>query len=79
MFSLEIPLSKEASHRFVARPAINADDKVIKRVTRAPAFLFLPPDDWTNLMLRAHGETHLRLHATWQEVSLIVAVDHPRL
>ena len=31
---------KEASPRFVARPAINADDKVINRVTSAPAFFF---------------------------------------
>ena len=36
-------------------------------------------DDWTDLVLRAHGEAHLRPHATWQEVSLIVAVDRRRL
>ena len=35
--------------------------------------------DWTDLVLRAHGEAHLRAHATWQEVSLIVAVDRRRL
>ena len=29
--------------------------------------------DWTDLVLRAHGEAHLRPYAVWQEVSLIVA------
>ena len=39
----------------------------------------LAADDWTNLVLRAHGEALLRPYATWQEVSLIVAVDRRRL
>ena len=40
----------------------------------------LVPYDWTDLVLRAHGEAsaHLRPPATWQEVSLIIAVDRRR-
>ena len=37
--------------------------------TKAPAFLFLLPRTGTDLVLRAHGDAHLRPHATWQEVS----------
>ena len=53
------------------------------QTTRAPA-LVLFADDWTDLVLRAHGEASapwpacLRPPATWQEVSLIVVVDRRR-
>ena len=66
-------LRKEALHRFVTRSAINADNKGTSLVVPFA-------DDWTDLVLRAHGEAsaHLRPPATWQEVSLIVAVDRRR-
>ena len=59
--------------RFVTRSAINADNK-------GTSLLVPFADDWTDLVLRAHGEAsaHLRPPATWQEVSLIVAVDRRR-
>ena len=60
--------------RFVTRSAINADNK-------GTSLLVPFADDWTDLVLRAHGEAsaHLRPPATWQEVSLKVAVDRRRL
>ena len=57
----------------MTRSAINADNK-------GTSLLVPFADDWTDLVLRAHGEAsaHLRPSATWQEVSLIVAVDRRR-
>ena len=63
---------KEALQRFVARLDINADDKVVYKGT---SLLVPAAEDWTDLVLRAHSKAHLRPHATWQEVSLIAAVD----
>ena len=48
---------KEALHGFVTRSAINADNK-------GTSLLVPFADDWTDLVLRAHGEAHLRPHAT---------------
>ena len=79
MFRRKYLSPREASHRFVARPAINADDKVINRVTRAPAFLFLPPMTGQTLCCVHTAKALLRPYATWQEVSLIVAVYRRRL
>ena len=63
---------QEALHRFVTRSAINADNK-------GTSLLVPFADDWTDLVLRAHGEASAHLPpATWQEVSLIVAVDRRR-
>ena len=58
----------------MTRSVINADNK-------GTSLLVAFADDWTDLVLRAHGEAsaHLRPPATWQEVSLIVAVDRRRL
>ena len=56
----------------MTRSAINADNK-------GTSLLVPVADDWTDIVLRANGEAHLRPHATWQGVSLIVAVDHRRL
>ena len=54
----------------MTRSAINADNKGTSLGLLVPF-----ADDWTDLVLRAHGEANLRPHATWQEMSLIVAVD----
>ena len=61
----------------MTRSAINADNQGTSLLVKEVPFA----DDWTDLVLRAHGEAsaHLRPPATWQEVSLIVAVDHRRL
>ena len=49
--------SKEALHRFVARSAINVGNK-------GTSLLVPAADDWTDLVLRAVFEAHLRLHST---------------
>ena len=60
----------------MACSATNADDKVNYKGT---SFLIPATENWTDIVLRAHGKAHLRPHATWQEVQLIVAVDRLRL
>ena len=65
---------KEALKRFVGRLAINADDKVVYTGT---SFLVPAAEDWTCLVLRAHGEPHLRPHATClKERTTLCFSDH---
>ena len=75
---------KEALHRFVTRSAINADNK-----GTSPLGPFA--DDWTDLVLRAHGEAMLALtclpastcnmargefdRSSWSSTSMITDTD----
>ena len=69
-------MSPRSKSSFVSRSAINADNRVINK---GNSLLVPAAEDWADPVLRtcmrAHGEAHLRPHATWQEVSLIVAAD----